>query len=197
MTEPQEKDLEFLLCQYLDGQLGRRERLELEQRLKSDESLGEELRRYVALDGYLVDLGQEEIDGVDYALQREEIVAAVERQALLPPARRRPLLLRPVFATLVAAASILVVVSAAMFLFAPDQPPESVVSMKILPAAPAPTGAAVVSVKMSRPSFDALPWTPRPTAASLVPAAPAGTVVVSIAPHVHRPTRSADSMVIY
>lgn len=192
MSGSDETNVGFRLCQYLDGWLGRRDRLELEAQLERDEALREELRHYAALEEYLADVGRREIDGVDYDLQRREIVAAVERRALLRPARRRRVLLRPLFAATAAAAMVLVAVSLGIYLHA-GRPAGPAVSVQWLPSAPRPSGTVEVSMTIAPPSFDELPLAPDAGPAA---AAPAGTVVVSVGSAVAAPM-PAEPMVVF
>ena len=69
---------EFRLSQYLDGQMGRKERRLFEQQLQADPSLREELDLYASLEGMLGELALQEPEGLDvnYDQQRSQIVAA-------------------------------------------------------------------------------------------------------------------------
>ena len=195
MIEPRNKDLEYRLCQYLDGQLSRRERLAFEKRLQANEALRDTLGEYAALDRHLAELADTEIEGVDYDLQRAEIVAAVERKALLAPRRRRLIFRRPLLSALAAAASILIVASAALILFGPAPPPgPPLVQVELTPAAPAPVGAPEIVMHMKPPSFDELPLS-----ADVSPLldAPRGTVVVSVSPHALSPAVPTESLIVY
>lgn len=196
MVEPRDEDLELQLCRYLDGELSRRERLALEARLEGDEALQEDLRRYAALDDYLAEMGSGELDGVDYDRQRAEIIAAVERKALLTPPRRRPILLRPTFGLLAAAASILLVLAVTGIFFPPGQPAETTSAVLVEIPAPAPrlTGGAEISVRLSPAEAHELPLAPEPESLGTTPP---GTVVVSFSAHKHPPSTSVESLVVY
>ncbi len=195
MIEPRNKDLEYRLCQYLDGQLSRRERLAFEKRLQANEALRDTLGEYAALDRHLAELADTEIEGVDYDLQRAGIVAAVERKALLAPRRRRLIFRRPLLSALAAAASILIVASAALILFGPATPPgPPLVQVELTPAAPAPVGAPEIVMHMKPPSFDELPL---PADVSPLLDAPRGTVVVSVSPHALSPAVPTESLIVY
>ena len=80
-----EKDnLEFLLSQYLDGQLDPQEMERMEDRLGNDLELRRELQRYAKLDEMLGELrSPPELEAADFDAQRREIMAALERKALL------------------------------------------------------------------------------------------------------------------
>jgi anti-sigma factor RsiW len=199
MTDRQDQDrpqdLEFLLCEYLDGELPRRRRRELDKRLEADEALREELRKYTALEARLGDLGGEEVEGIDYDLQRAEIVAAVEKRALLQAPRPRPIYLRPVFGALAAAASILLIISVGAFLLRPAAPPAGrLVEVQIKPAAPLSGRLGAVRVELKRPNYDELPLAPDVAA---VADAPPGTVVVSIGPDLAPAATPAEALMVY
>lgn len=185
MDIPPEHEVDRRLCEYLDGQLSAHERVQLERRLEHDEALRRELARYGDLDELLAGLARDPVEGVDYDVQRAEIVAAVERQALLG-ARR--LVLRPVFlGTMAAAALVLIAVTAAIVLLRPRGPLEparpgvpmaSAVRVELLPAAASPAGTAEVFVRLSAMEPSDWPLAPADEARSATP--PAETVVISV-----------------
>jgi anti-sigma factor RsiW len=198
MTEPIDENLEFRLCQYLDGQLGRREQAALEKRLAADPALRDELKRYAALNGQLGALRENAGAGpeVNYDLQRAEIVAAVERKLLLAR-RRRPLVLRPVFGALAAAVVLLVSVGVLVLLqTGPGTPVEPPVRVIVLPVAPPSGGAGEVLVRVEPDEPEQIPSAPGEEAAPQD--VPDGTVVVSIGAGTARAQPPlADAMVIY
>lgn len=196
MNESMDENLERLLCRYLDGDLSRRERLALEKRLAADEALRAELQRYAALDGYLGGLGEAEVDGVDYDLQRAEIVGALEKKVLLAPPRRRPIVLRPVFGIPAAAAAILLLASGAVFLLTRPGPlaVNRTILVEVLPPVVSPAGAGEIFVQISQPSLDEMPLTFEPSA---VEGPPSGTIVVSVGSGPARKARAVSAMVIY
>ncbi len=167
MNEPKRQDdRELQLCEYLDGQLGRRQRRQMEQQLEQDDELREQLRQYASLDGLLGQLGEREVEGFDFDQQRAEIVAAAERKALLGQKnRRRVFIFRPLPASLAAAASVLIVVGLAYLFW--NQPntvvsnnsPAPEVSVRMVhpvePAAAASTGT--VMMRLARPSGQSAP----------------------------------------
>ena len=201
MADTEESQREFRLCQYLDGQMSRRERQEFERQIQADETLREELRLYASLDGLLGGLGQEEAGGleVNYDQQRAEIVAAAEKRALLAPARHRPLLLRPTFAVLAAAAVVLLMVAAAALVIPPTVGPTKVperlvtrtpsVSVQLLSGERQEAGQGAITVQFQQPQSEEMPLE-SPMAA--LPSAPAGTVVVSVGP-LESPEAASDS----
>jgi anti-sigma factor RsiW len=82
--ENEKDNLEFLLSQYLDGQLDLQEMERMEDRLGGDLELRRELQRYAKLDEMLGELrSPPELEAVDFDAQRQEIMAALERKALL------------------------------------------------------------------------------------------------------------------
>ena len=198
MDEPnKDNELELLLCDYLDGQLGARRQAKLEKRLAADPELREELRKYAALDGHLAELAGGEVEGVDYERQRAEIVAAVERKVLLDAPIRRPILLRPAFGALAAAAVLLLAVGAGWLLLRPPAPPDPAaasVSVEVLRSTPAPSGVVEVSMQFSPVGLDELVVDPD---ASTAAGAPGGSIVVSVGAGPTRRPRPAMPMVIY
>ncbi|HUT00982.1 MAG TPA: hypothetical protein VM031_00900 [Phycisphaerae bacterium] len=182
MTQPDTHDVEYLLCRHLDGQLDRRERRALEQRLEADPGLREQLRLYGALDGLLAGLSTEAIDGIDYDLQRAEIITAVERKVLLSTERRRRLVFRPRFLLTAAAAMLLMAVAVGVVVLWPGVggAPTPIATMDISRVAPTPRPAGQISGTVHPEDLDDLPLDIAPSRA----AAPAGTIVVSFgAPH--------------
>ena len=196
MNEPDPNDLDLLLCRYLDGQLGRRERRRFEQRLEGDEALRDELRRYGALDGLLGELGRGDVEGVDYDLQRAEIITAIEKRALLTPARRRTLVLRPRFLVTAAAASLLLAVSAGLVVLSLGWGAgETPIAMMVMPGgAPTERGVQEISVQTAPLELDELPIdvqaSPRRTT-------PAGTILVSFGSPSARLPEAAEPMIVY
>jgi len=190
MDKPQNHlDLEFQISQYLDGQLSRRQAAMFERRLQRDEALRRELRRYTALESELSAMGQAELQDVDYADQRAEIMSALERRQLLEvPLPRRRLVLRPVFAVLAAAAVLVLVAGVAVRIFRSTAPPKTVVQVAVLPMGPAPSSdPAEVKVVLRQPDWGDI----RMAATELAhaePGMPAGTVLVSFS----RPAQQAD-----
>lgn len=82
--ENEKDNLEFLLSQYLDGQLDPQEMERMEDRLGGDLELRRELQRYAKLDEMLGEMRlPPELEAVDFDAQRQEIMAALERKALL------------------------------------------------------------------------------------------------------------------
>lgn len=199
MDEQRDEDLERQLCGYLDGQLSRREQARLEKRLAGDEALREELKRYAALDGHLAALGAEEVEGIDYDLQRAEIIAAVERKVLLARARRRRLLFRPVLGALAAAATVLLLASVAVMVFVPKRPVQPVgpaVHVELVRAAEPTAPDAEVIVRIEHVGSDEV--SPVAVEDTLPAEALAGTVVVSVGRGgAARPALLAEPFVIY
>jgi len=198
-----QNEMESLLCDYLDGQLTRAQRKQLDRRLEGDEPLREQLGKYAALDGMLGDLAGRQIEGVDYEQQRAEIVAAAERKVLLgQKPRRRVLFFRPLPVGLAAAASVLLLVGVAFWLLdrsdvggmAPGPSPSaSAVSVRIVPASVAAAGEpAVVQMKLAQPIGPVMPST-----AAAGRSVPRGTVVVSSGAAGPRKPESPDPMMVY
>ena len=204
MNEKEKHDeRESMLCDYLDGQLGRARRREVEKQLEQDEPLREELRKYAALDGLLGSLAETEIDGFDYDQQKAEIVAAAERKALLSQkAKRRVLLFRPLPAGLAAAASVLLLVGVVFWLVgrplgtSPVEPLPAgtqAVSVRVVPAGMADTNeAGTVYMKLSDVHGSEVA-SGRPQVGAL----PRGTVVVSSGAHSPDRSASVEPMMIY
>jgi anti-sigma factor RsiW len=105
-----EKDnLEFLLSQYLDGQLEPQEMERMEDRLGGDLELRREFQRYAKLDEMLAEMRlPPELAAVDFDVQRQEIMAALERKSLLA-GRSRFNVIRLTFAGVGALAAVAVI----------------------------------------------------------------------------------------
>lgn len=178
MKRPDEnEDWEFLLSQYLDGQLSDRQAAELARRLEKDSRLREELTRYSRLNGELRVVDLEELDEIDYDDQRAGIMAAVERKALLEGLPRRRLVFRPVFRVLAAAAVLLMLASAGLLVFRHGGPAAAVPQVKVAvlgQITPAADSQLIVRLKrLVAPE-------PAPVRRPQAGAMPAGTVMVSI-----------------
>lgn len=187
MTDkPQHDDPEFLLSQYLDGQLDARDEARMKRRLEEDPRLQEELRAYSALEERLGSLAEEEIDGVDYDLQRQSIMAALERRALLEGHGRGNLVLRPVFRVTAAAAALAIAIGAGLWIYsrqatpvAPAAPAQQV-AMEVLPEQQIDVHQiAQMVVDAPRLDVDLLSASQPGHPEVLPPIAPAGTIYVS------------------
>ncbi len=196
----QDDDRELQLCEYLDGQLSHRRCRQIEKQLGQDEPMRGQLRQYAALDGLLGQLGDQDVEGFDFARQRSEIVAAAERKALLGRRSHRPLYFRPVFAGMAAAASLLLLAGAVVLLNRPGTLPVATtatvpaVSVRIVPAAMYATGKPAVYMKMAAPDG----WDEPPEPTGLAKAfAPPGTVAVSAGSHRKAESASPETMMIY
>ncbi len=159
-------DIEFLLTEYLDGNLDAAGKAELATRLESDAELRQELRRYTALNENLQIPPQfdDVLDEIDYDTQRAEIIAAVERKVLLEGLPRRRLLLRPTFRVLAAAATVLLVFAVGAFVF---RSTPQMLEVAIAPSQVSSGGAL---------EFELV----RQDAPMMAAAMPAGTIVVSV-----------------
>ncbi len=176
----QADQLEFELCQYLDGQLGYFARRRMEKRLAEDPHLREELQKYAALDEQLASLGASEIDGLDYSSQREDIMASLERRNLLEHRRSRLLVLRPRFVGgLVAVAAAVAAAFGVWTMMKPASAPVSPVSeVTVAVLAPAaPTRESVVEVTCLRMEMTDIRLAPPENLLS--PDLPRGTVMVA------------------
>jgi anti-sigma factor RsiW len=120
-------NIEFLLSEYTDGQLSDEQSRQMEERLLADPALREQASLYRKLNLELFASRDEELAGVDYDAQRHEIMAKLERKALL--ARPRFNVIRVVFAGSLAAAAAVLIAASAWIYFrsstatsAPQQP---------------------------------------------------------------------------
>jgi len=113
----QDKDnLEFKLSQLLDGDLDPTEEALLLARLREDSDLARQLAGYKHLDEMLEDLAvAPELSRVDYDAQRSEIMAKLEKKALLTAPRRLSIVRIAFSGALAAAATLLIVFGASMF----------------------------------------------------------------------------------
>ncbi len=195
MNERSDSDnLEYLLNGSLDGSLTGQAKADLERRLTEDAELRQELRRYKTLSEHLHAAEVPELEDIDYAAQRAEIMAAIERKVLLtgPPRRRaaragrvigriwpaaaRLVAIRP--AALAAAAVLVIGASVGLLLFGPAGPAEGgpELAVAVLPETPAALGPPELAVRLMRLEIGSLALAMRPTATAI----PSGTVLVSI-----------------
>ena len=195
MTDDNDNQLqdEFLLSQYLDGQLGERQAADVERRLAKDGSLRRQMELYAALEKKLSALAQDAAPAdVDYDWQRQEIMAALERRSLLNNLQpRRMFLRRPVPMSLMAAAAAVVIAFGGWFLTHRDG--AASVAAQVLPAR---QGVGAVEVAMEI----------RPIAKDEAAAAvgkryeklaklPAGTVMVSVGTDENKPKKNGGGFV--
>ncbi len=189
-----EKDnLEFLLSQYLDGQLDPREMERMEDRLGGDLELRRELQRYAKLDEMLGELrSPPELEAVDFDAQRREIMAALDRKALLS-GRPRFNVIRMTFAGVGAlAAAALIAVGAWLAFHTPTvAPSDSVVRVEMVKPVSSDQGQVVVSIAGPEPEdmsqaqvtveYERVPDDEFPLASDQTPEAwdaPTGTVLM-------------------
>lgn len=178
-----EHDDEFLLSQYLDGQLPPRQVKALERRLEAEADLREQLRLYASLEGRLGELANRLPAGADLAGQRSDIMASLERKVLLDgrdtdrQARRIPL-----WPALAAAAGLVLLATVAYRHVSrlPVRNPVVAEASVVQPNAPSAADAPEqLALEVRR-----LGWEEIPLAAveqvSQGPAVPSGTVMVSI-----------------
>lgn len=113
----QEQDnLEFKVSQYLDGQLSTEAAAELEELLGRDLNLRKELQQYASLNEMLQSLAMPaELEEIDFAAQRQDIMATLERRALV---RAKPRWQLGIFVRgALAAAAVLVLALSAFIVF--------------------------------------------------------------------------------
>ncbi|MFB3891011.1 MAG: anti-sigma factor [Phycisphaerae bacterium] len=140
---PDNKDPQFEISQYLDGQLEGRQLADFERRLAEDPALASELARWRALDERLAAMSGAGLENVDFQTQRASIMSALERKALLADQRRRVLVFRPAFwGAVAAAAAILLAVFVGMKVWQPSAGPGPIVG-------PAPTPEVSTPVVLS------------------------------------------------
>jgi anti-sigma factor RsiW len=190
------QEIEFLISQYIDGQLDAAQKLELERRLAGDPRMAEELRKYKSLEGQLANLGLPDLAGVDFNSQRSSIMASLERKALLTTRPRLTIpafFLRPAFYGAMAAAAMVVLAIGVGIKFLdqsstqnqPGPVMASVVTAEMLPPASVASGGKSVveayAVRMDDNETDS------DTLAGL----PAGTVMISTPPQGGTEERSA------
>ena len=172
-----EHEMEFLIGQYVDGLLAPGQAADLRRKLEADPALREKLRLYKSLQGLLKADDRQVLSGIDYDGQREEIMAAIQRRALIGGRPWRPVVLRPVFRLLAAAAAALLVASAGLLVYrtGPWARPEASVALRNVAVSPAEAGEFEISMRRVDPGNLAM--------SLLTPAAPgalpSGTVVAS------------------
>jgi anti-sigma factor RsiW len=160
-------DRDFQLSRYLDGDLDAAELDDLQRRLRDDADLRRTLEQYRALQQRLEDAPQ-----ADLAAQRGEIMASLERRALLG-AQRRPRILRLSLAGLAAAAAIAVAATVGLRLFE-GTPPAGPIRMIDAPGAVAtleralsPKAAVSVELRQARDA-DTQALTPEKTPSTVI-----------------------------
>ena len=196
MNEPKEQDdRELRLCEYLDGQLGRRERRQMEQQLEQDDGLANNSASTRRSTGCLA----------NSAIARSRASTSTSKgprssrpwnarrcSARRPPAR---VLFPAVAASLAAAASVLIVVGLAYLFW--NQPntvvsnnsPAPEVSVRMVhPAEPAARSSGTVMMRLARPSGQSAP---------AVKASEGGTVTVSAGGHKPDNSSGGEPMMIY
>jgi hypothetical protein len=148
-------DPEFLLSQYLDGQLEPAQMERLEERLGNDISLRREMQLYGKLDEMLAELRRpKELESVNFDAQRQEIMAALERKALLK--------VRPKFNVIrltfmgVGALAAAVVIAVGTWVALRTPPPSQIVSTPIIRVYPAMPDASrgQVAVTIAEPAVE-------------------------------------------
>lgn len=197
MAGPEKDNLEYLISQYMDGQLTVRQEQGLRRRLEQDPALAEQWRQYQALDAQVSSVRAAALDAVDYAAQRSSIMGRLERKVLLEGPKRRVLVLRPAFwGAMAAAAAVVLGVSVGWRWLQPApvgsnapplaarNAPLSVAQMRVVAPEALAKGEAVV--KVSLPRLDDQAVGPRPRLHS-PGRLPSGTVMVSIMPPMPSP----------
>lgn len=192
---PDNTDLEFLISQYLDGQLEGRQFADFERRLAEDPLLAGELARYETLEGRLSAMSGGGLEKVDFQAQRASIMSALERKALLTPSRQRVLIFHPAFwGAVAAAASIVLAVFVGMKAWrpgtGPGPGPDSIVgpmvSSVIVPVSPPPRGEEIVQMAARQMGEELGPDVlPGPL--------PVNTVIVSCSPPAEDVQEQTDS----
>ena len=172
-------NLEFLISQYLDGQLDDAQNAKFRRRLETDRELARELQRYTSLEKHLADMHAPELDEVDFDAQRASIMSSLERQVLLSPPRRSPIIFRPAFwVPLAAAAMVVLAVTVGLKFFQHNGDSNSQVLVAILSDEARTKGPEVVKVDSPQLVDGQLS-----SAEDRIPSAfgmPAGTVMVSV-----------------
>jgi hypothetical protein len=138
--KPDNLDPELLLTQYLDGQLGADQRRQVQRQLETDADLLAQAKLYEALDQQLDALSTAQVPGVDYDLQRQQIMESIERKMLIGPRPAVSLVFRPVFRVAAIAATAVIAVS--LYLHFAPRPPTG-------PAVATPSGDSLVQMAVS------------------------------------------------
>lgn len=110
-NKPDNLDPQLLLTQYLDGQLKADQRRQVQRQLETDPELLAQAKLYEALEQQLDALATAPVPGVDYDLQRQQIMQSIERKMLLSPRPAVSLVFRPVFRVAAIAAMAVIAVS--------------------------------------------------------------------------------------
>ncbi|MCL2701136.1 MAG: hypothetical protein FWE88_05525 [Phycisphaerae bacterium] len=137
MEKPEYDNMEFKLSQLLDGDLPPDEEALLLARLRDDDELAKTYAGYRRLDDMLEDLAvAPELSAVDYDAQRADIMACIEKKALLTYSPRKRVL--PwVFGGALSAAAVAMLAIGAFIVFR---------TATVVPTPPQPTAGSVASV---------------------------------------------------
>lgn len=180
---PDTHDVEFLLCQYLDDQLSRRQRQALETRLAEEPELREQLRKYQTLDDHLADLGDETPVGMDFDSMRTDVLAAVERKIIMQgPPKRRPWIIRLGVGAAAAAAILLAVVSVVFLMPGGGEETSSqpVASSDMLRAEGSGGGEGQASASVREMGWEELSLSAEIDETTMDEDVPSGTIILSI-----------------
>ncbi len=177
---PNNQNLEYQLSQHLDGQLDAEVRAKLQKRLAEDPELSRQWQRYTELDCQLDALSGEPLPEIDFDEQRERIVAAVERKALLEGYPKRRWVIGTRSMAVAAAAMLLMGVAIGLWSLWPGKviSPQQQVAVAVLSEAPAGLAAGQLEVHMPRLAHgEYVTQRFRPEALARMPV---GTVMVSM-----------------
>ncbi|MFP4105458.1 MAG: anti-sigma factor family protein [Phycisphaerae bacterium] len=177
--ENEQQDL--LLTQYMDGELPKAERSELEKALASDPALTDRLRQYREVDQALERVDELPFDDDDFDNQRGNVMAVLERRMLLDHSPRKHIRLtgrRIKVAAVAAVIAVLAVVGSLVLPWNEPQPdPSEVLASLVEPSRTSPN--AELDVSMATPSLEMIRLAP-PEMADRDVVVPPGTVVVTI-----------------
>lgn len=138
---------EFQISRYIDGELTRTDVAELTERIENDPLLQEAVGEYEALEAELVGLA-DDVPEFDYVVQREEILAAVDRRRFRRMTRVQRWVLRPALVT-VAAAAVFMLVFGVYLMLRPTAPvPSEEFRVVVLPGVAIPPVAGRVEVNL-------------------------------------------------
>lgn len=151
--KPDTKSMEYRLWRLVEGDLDQAEADQLRARAETDSDLADLEAAERALSDHLDALAEaqdEVIDRTDWDSGRAEIMARLERQALLDGPRKRRFLLHPWKVAAAVAAAVLLAAGISLWL-TPETPTAGpVAQVRMVPAQPQPTGSGMISVSARR-----------------------------------------------
>lgn len=182
--KPDTKSMEYRLWRLVEGDVDQAEADQLRARVRTDSDLADLEATERKLSDHLDALAEaqdEVIDRTDWDSGRAEIMARLERQALLDGPRKRRFLRHPWKVAAAVAAAVLLAAGISLWL-TPETPSAGpVAQVRMVPAQAPPGGSGVISVSTRRGmDYEDFALAPRREGAAPQPeTSPPGTVALS------------------